>query len=170
MSDQRRNSRPVICRPQSRSPLLNSAGGCANFLVTEMSWPTAVAPTARSPIRLFVFSNRPGFMPDGSKMDCPSGKPQVFQWSPSGKGGLEMATPLTRPKIDVKSLDPYAFMAVLGKRVIHPGGRRSTEELFDLAHLQVGRKALHVGCRVGAKAIQTPRPFGAGVTPLDIPP
>jgi hypothetical protein len=41
-----------------------------------------------------------------------------------------MATTLTRPKVDIKSLDPYAFLAVLGKRVIHPGGRRSTEELM----------------------------------------
>src|SRR6266567_3201964 len=60
-----------------------------------------------------------------------------------------MATTLSRPKIDINSLDPYAFMAVLGKRVIHPGGRRSTEELFDLAHLQVGQKALDVGCGLG---------------------
>ena len=26
---------------------------------------------------------------------------------------------------EIQSLDPYAFLAVLGKRVIHPGGRRS---------------------------------------------
>ena len=31
---------------------------------------------------------------------------------------------------DVQALDPYAFVAVIGKRVIHPGERRSTEELF----------------------------------------
>src|SRR6266550_1311619 len=81
-----------------------------------------------------------------------------------------MATTLSRPKIDVNSLDPYAFMAVLGKRVIHPGGRRSTEELFDLAHLQVGQKALDVGCGVGTTAIQMARRFGAVVTAIDISP
>ncbi len=81
-----------------------------------------------------------------------------------------MATTLSRPKIDINSLDPYAFMAVLGKRVIHPGGRRSTEELFDLAHLQVGQKALDVGCGVGTTAIQMARRFGAAVTAIDISP
>src|SRR5438094_1953590 len=67
-------------------------------------------------------------------------------------------------------MDPYAFMAVLGKRVIHPGGRRSTEELFDLAHLQVGQKALDVGFGVGTTAIQMARRFGAAVTAIDISP
>ena len=31
---------------------------------------------------------------------------------------------------EVAELDPYAFLAILGKRVIHPGGRHSSEELF----------------------------------------
>ena len=30
----------------------------------------------------------------------------------------------------VRALDPYAFLAVLGKRVIHPGGRASTDLLL----------------------------------------
>jgi len=81
-----------------------------------------------------------------------------------------MATTLTRPKIDVASLDPYAFLAVLGKRVIHPGGRRSTEELFQLARLEPGQKALDVGCGVGTTAIQMARRFGATVTAIDISP
>src|SRR2546428_10599964 len=81
-----------------------------------------------------------------------------------------MATTLSRPKIDVNSLDPYAFMAVLGKRVIHPGGRRSTEELFNLARLQGGQKALDVGCGVGTTAIQMARRFGTAVTAIDISP
>src|SRR5438067_6676898 len=81
-----------------------------------------------------------------------------------------MATTLTRPKIDVASLDPYAFLAVLGKRVIHPGGRRSTEELFHLARLEPGQKALDVGCGVGSTATQTARRFGATVTAIDISP
>jgi|GEM_PF-5462189 len=41
-----------------------------------------------------------------------------------------MATTRTREKVtDVQSLDPYTFFAVLGKQVIHPGGRKSTEEI-----------------------------------------
>jgi len=81
-----------------------------------------------------------------------------------------MPATLTRSELDVMSLDPYAFMAVLGKRVIHPGGRRSTEELFSLARLQEGQKALDVGCGVGTTAIQMARRFGADVTAIDISP
>jgi SAM-dependent methyltransferase len=81
-----------------------------------------------------------------------------------------MATTLTRPKVDIKSLDPYAFLAVLGKRVIHPGGRRSTEELFRLADLQPGQRVLDVGCGVGTTAIEIARRYGADVTAVDISP
>jgi len=35
----------------------------------------------------------------------------------------------------VRALDPYAFLAVLGKWVIHPGGRESTERLLEWARL-----------------------------------
>ncbi len=81
-----------------------------------------------------------------------------------------MAATLTRPELDVKSLDPYTFLAVLGKRVIHPGGRHSTEELFNQADLQAGQKALDVGCGVGTTAIQMARRFGVAVTAVDISP
>ncbi|MEO6795485.1 MAG: methyltransferase domain-containing protein [Candidatus Dormibacter sp.] len=81
-----------------------------------------------------------------------------------------MTTTITRPRIDVGSLDPYAFLAVLGKRVIHPGGRRSTEELFELAQPQPGQRVLDVGCGVGTTAIEMARRFGASVTAVDISP
>jgi SAM-dependent methyltransferase len=81
-----------------------------------------------------------------------------------------MATTLTRSKIDVNSMDPYAFLAVLGKRVIHPGGRHSTEQLLDLARLDNGQRALDVGCGVGTTAIQMAGRFGARVTAVDISP
>jgi ubiquinone/menaquinone biosynthesis C-methylase UbiE len=32
----------------------------------------------------------------------------------------------------VQELDPYAFLAVLGERVIHPGSRASTDRLLGL--------------------------------------
>jgi len=81
-----------------------------------------------------------------------------------------MAATLTRPELDVRTLDPYTFLAVLGKRVIHPGGRRSTEELFNLAHLQAGQKVLDVGCGVATTAIQMARRFRVAVTAVDISP
>ena len=71
---------------------------------------------------------------------------------------------------EIEQLDPYALMAVLGKRVIHPGGRRSTEELLARADLQSGQQVLDVGCGVGTTAIQIACRFGARVTAVDIAP
>src|SRR5260370_1375670 len=43
---------------------------------------------------------------------------------------------------EVKALDPYLLMAVVGERVIHPGGRISTEELIQRADFQVSTGSL----------------------------
>jgi SAM-dependent methyltransferase len=77
---------------------------------------------------------------------------------------------MTQATIDVEALDPYAFMAVLGKRVIHPGGRRSTEELFRRAGFARRQRVLDVGCGVGTTAVEIARRFGAHVTAVDIAP
>lgn len=71
---------------------------------------------------------------------------------------------------EVARLDPYALMAVLGKRVIHPGGRHSTNELLARADFQPGQQVLDVGCGVGTTAIQIARSYGAHVTAVDIAP
>lgn len=71
---------------------------------------------------------------------------------------------------DVAELDPYVFLAVLGKRVIHPGGRRSSEELFQRADFQADQQVLEVGCGVGTSAMAIARRFGATVTAVDISP
>lgn len=71
---------------------------------------------------------------------------------------------------DVDRLDPYAFMAVVGKRVIHPGGRRSTAEMFRLAGFQPGMRVLDVGCGVATTAIEVARRFDSYVTAVDIDP
>jgi SAM-dependent methyltransferase len=84
-----------------------------------------------------------------------------------------MATTTTLSRLaaaDVQALDPYTFMAVIGKRVIHPGGRRSTEELFDWADFQPGQRVLDIGCGVGTTAIIMARRFGVYVTAADISP
>lgn len=75
---------------------------------------------------------------------------------------------LTDSEID--RLDPYAFMAVIGKRVIHPGGRRSTREMFKLAGFQPGQRVLDVGCGVATTAIEVARRFGCHVTAVDVDP
>jgi SAM-dependent methyltransferase len=71
---------------------------------------------------------------------------------------------------DIDRLDPYAFMAVIGKRVIHPGGRRSTGEMFEFAKLQPDQRLLDVGCGVGTTAIELARRFRCHVTAVDIDP
>jgi 2-polyprenyl-3-methyl-5-hydroxy-6-metoxy-1,4-benzoquinol methylase len=65
---------------------------------------------------------------------------------------------------EVAELDPYVFLAVLGKRVIHPGGRRSSKELFRRADFRSDQQVLDVGCGVGTSAIAIARQFGAKVT------
>src|SRR6266852_3243382 len=69
---------------------------------------------------------------------------------------------------EVEQLDPYAFFAVLGKRVIHPGGRAATDELIRRANFQADQRILDVGCGVGTTAIRIARGFGASITAVDI--
>jgi len=70
----------------------------------------------------------------------------------------------------VRALDPYAFLAVLGKWVIHPGGRESTERLLEWAALKPGERVLDIGCGVGTTAIRIARETGADVVAADISP
>ena len=67
----------------------------------------------------------------------------------------------------VMDLDPYSFLALLGKKVVRPGGHRSTEELFSLAGLKSSDRVLDVGCGVGATGIEIVRRFGCDVTVSD---
>src|SRR5260370_30719932 len=71
---------------------------------------------------------------------------------------------------EVVQLDPYAFLAVLGKRVIHPGGRRSSEELFRRTGFQPEQQVLDVGCVVGTSAIAIPHRVRATLSAVDISP
>jgi len=68
------------------------------------------------------------------------------------------------------ALDPYRFMAVIGKRVIHPGGRASTESLLAHAGITEASRVLDVGCGVATTAIEIARRHGARVTAVDISP
>lgn len=64
--------------------------------------------------------------------------------------------------------DPYLLFGLLGKKVIHPGGRRATEELLSLAALAPGQQVLDIGCGVGTTAIEMATRFGVRVTAADI--
>lgn len=84
-----------------------------------------------------------------------------------------MAT-VTEPRkldpIEVERLDPYVFMAVVGKRVIHPGGRAATEQLLRRAAISPNDHVLDVGCGVATTAVTVASRFGASVTAVDISP
>jgi cyclopropane fatty-acyl-phospholipid synthase-like methyltransferase len=71
---------------------------------------------------------------------------------------------------EVAALDPYKFMATIGKTVIHPGGRVSTQALLGSARITAASRVLDVGCGVATTAIEIARRFGAQVTALDIAP
>ena len=71
---------------------------------------------------------------------------------------------------EIERLDPYALMAAIGKTVIHPGGRRSTDELIALADFAADEEVLDVGCGVGTTALLLAQCFGCRVTAVDIDP
>lgn len=60
---------------------------------------------------------------------------------------------------EVARLDPYTFMATIDKRVIHPGGRASTDTLLRWAGISEASRVLDVGCGVGTTAIEIARRF-----------
>jgi len=72
--------------------------------------------------------------------------------------------------IDVQRLDPYAFMAVIGKRVLHRGGRGASNTLLARAGIDAGHEILEVGCGVATTAIRVVRKHGARITAVDIDP
>jgi SAM-dependent methyltransferase len=71
---------------------------------------------------------------------------------------------------EIEQLDPYKFMAVIGKRVIHPGGRASTEALLRRAAITASTRVLDVGCGVGTTAVEIARRHEAHVTAVDVAP
>ncbi|MDP9021900.1 MAG: methyltransferase domain-containing protein [Actinomycetota bacterium] len=71
---------------------------------------------------------------------------------------------------EIAALDPYKFMAIIGKGVIHPGGRTSTESVLRRSAITASSRVLDVGCGVGTTAIEIAQRFGAAVTAVDIAP
>jgi SAM-dependent methyltransferase len=71
---------------------------------------------------------------------------------------------------EVAALDPYKFMATIGKRVIHRSGRASTQALLARARITATSQVLDVGCGVATTAVEIARRFGAQVTAVDIAP
>jgi len=73
-------------------------------------------------------------------------------------------------RVPMAEADPYLLFGLLGKHVIHPGGRHATEELLELAALSPGQRVLDIGCGAGTTAIQMATRFGVKVTAADLSP
>jgi len=73
-------------------------------------------------------------------------------------------------RVPLAEADPYLLFGLLGKQVIHPGGRKSTEELLRLAALAPGQKVLDIGCGVGTTAIEMAKRVHVDVIAADISP
>lgn len=71
-------------------------------------------------------------------------------------------------RVPISEADPYLLFGLLGKQVIHPGGRQATKELFQLAALAPGQQVLDIGCGVGTTAIEMANRFGVTVSAADI--
>jgi hypothetical protein len=73
-----------------------------------------------------------------------------------------VARPRTLTGGEVEQLDPYAFFAVLGKRVIHPGGRAATDELIRRANFEAEQQAGPAGTTHHARRTDCPTPDARG--------
>src|SRR5713226_1333470 len=73
-------------------------------------------------------------------------------------------------RIPIAEADPYLLFGLLGKQVIHPGGRKSTEDPLGLAALAPGQRVLDIGCGVGTTAIEMARRAHVDVIAADISP
>lgn len=69
--------------------------------------------------------------------------------------------------VEVRALDSFSFMALMGKRVIHPGGSAATDRLLELAAVCPGERVLDIGCGVGTTAIRLAREYDVEVVAAD---
>jgi len=75
---------------------------------------------------------------------------------------------MVEQRTSIAAADPYLLFGLLGKRVIHPGGRKATEQLFGQAELSASHEVLDIGCGVGTTAVEIARRFGSRVVAADI--
>jgi SAM-dependent methyltransferase len=71
-------------------------------------------------------------------------------------------------RTSIEAADPYLLFGLLGKRVIHPGGRKATYQLIDQAELSPAQEVLDIGCGVGTTAAEIARRFDSRVVAADL--
>lgn len=88
----------------------------------------------------------------------------------SNPGTGTTAEPRALTETESAAIENAELLADLGKKVIHVGGRPSTEQLFELARFEPDGHVLDAGCGVGSTAIEIASRFGCRVTAIDISP
>ncbi len=90
--------------------------------------------------------------------------------APSGRFAHDHRWLVAEPDERFEAMSPYRLAALLGKRVIHPGGRFSTRRVLSAARLESGLRVLEVGCGVATTSLRMARRHGVHVTAIDIDP
>lgn len=75
---------------------------------------------------------------------------------------------MVEQRTSIAEADPYLLFGLLGKKVIHPGGRHATEELLAEAGLRPDHRVLDIGCGVATTALEIASRFGSTVVAADI--
>jgi SAM-dependent methyltransferase len=70
----------------------------------------------------------------------------------------------------VENLPGHVFLAKMGKKLLRPGGRRATEELFSLADLHPGERVCEIATNRAVSAIEMSERFGVEVDGVDVSP
>ncbi|GMU23495.1 MAG: SAM-dependent methyltransferase [Phycisphaerae bacterium] len=72
--------------------------------------------------------------------------------------------------VSVEKLAGHVFLARMGKKLLRPGGRRATEQLFELAGLEPGQRVCEIATNRAVTAIELAERFGVRVDGVDASP
>lgn len=72
--------------------------------------------------------------------------------------------------LPVEKLAGHVFLARMGKKLLRPGGRRATEQLFDLAQLEPNQHLCEIATNRAVTAIELASRFGVRVAGVDASP
>lgn len=68
----------------------------------------------------------------------------------------------------IEQMAGHVFLAKMGKKMLRPGGREATNELFDLAQLKSGERVCEIATNRANTAIEMARRFGVRVDGVDV--
>jgi arsenite methyltransferase len=69
----------------------------------------------------------------------------------------------------IESCDMFDFMSdYVGRNVLHPGGKKATDALFEMLHLDKGKTVLDVACGKGLTSVAIAKRYGCKVIGVDI--